>query len=145
ISPNGTGFFTSSSTTTIPVQDNREIGLRAVVDVNDGFGNHVVRFYYGDTIDGPWKPLGQPVVTNITVSIFSGTAPLTVGASGATGTTERFTGTVRAVKVVEDPFGTPAEVANPDFAAETDGTSSFSDDAGLTWTVNGGADIFGED
>src|SRR5690606_35105418 len=79
------------------------------------------------------------VVNSGTTSLHSGTAALTVGAGGDSGTTGAIAAKVRAVQVRNGIDGTV--VANPDFSAETPGTTSFADSTGKTWTVNGSAAI----
>ena len=138
-SANGTSFFTYFAGRELPVEAGEQVAIRVIYDASDGAGNSVARFYYGPSIDGPWTLLGTDTVI-ATVTIFSGTAVLEVGSRNA-GTADRFTGSIAAAMVISDPFGTPVEVANPDFAAEADSTASFSDDAGRTWTVNGNAEI----
>jgi hypothetical protein len=138
LSIDGTSFFTTASNFRVPAEDGEQIALRAVVDVDDG-ADRVVWFYYGPSIDGPWTLL-ERVVSDIQITIHVGTAVLEVG-SRAAGTAGFFVGSIAAVKLISDPFGTPVEVANPDFAAEADSTASFADDAGRTWTINGSAEI----
>lgn len=135
VSTDGTSFWTSFSSIPIPAEDGELIGLRALMDANNGAGGHTVSFWTGPSIDGPWTRLGDNQVTAVTITIFSGVAPLEVGSRNY-GTSDLFTGTIAAAKVISDPFGTPAEVANPDFAAEADGTTTFTDDAGRTWALN---------
>ena len=138
LSIDGTSFFTTTSSVQVPADAGEQIALRIVVDVDDG-ADRVVWFYYGPTIDGPWTLLDQ-VTADTQITIHVGTAALEIGSRGA-GTAGLFSGSIAAVKLIDDPFGTPAEVANPDFAAEADSTASFSDDAGNTWTMNGNSFI----
>jgi hypothetical protein len=111
---------------------------RITMDVNDGSGNRVVRFYRANTRDGPWTQIGNPVITAGTTSIFSGTAPLEVG-SWALGAAESWNGKVAWVQVRNGIEGTV--VANPDFQLQIAGITTFLDGAGNTWTRTGTAAI----
>lgn len=123
----------AASTAFIPVANGARLAVRASVDVNNGAGGNTTTFYTAPTIAGPWTQLGNPV-TNVGVSsVFSGSAPLEVG-SFDNGTTATFTGSIYAAEVYNS-VGTV--VANPNFAAQPSGTTSFVDAAGRTWTING--------
>lgn len=134
------GVASASSTVAITAPSSGRLAVRATIDVDDGASGRIVRFYTAPTIAGPWTPLGDPV-TGVSTSIFAGTATLEVGSISA-GTGERWTGSIVAVQVRNGIGGTA--VANPTFAGQTPGTSSFADAAGNTWTVNGTATILGQ-
>jgi hypothetical protein len=118
------------------------LSVRATLDVNDGAGNKVTRFYTGPTDAGPWTQLGATSTAAGTTSIFVGTAAVEVGASSA-GTIERLTGTVDKAEIRNGIDGTV--VANPDFTARVAGATSFVDSTGKTWTVNGAASLIAAD
>jgi hypothetical protein len=121
------------------------VGLRATLDADNGASGRTVTFYTlasgvtdlnaDDTL---WTQLGDPVVQAGATSIHAGTAPLEVG-SREVGTADFFVGTVLAMQVRDGIAGTV--VASADFAAQAEGTTSFSDSAGNTWTVHGDAEI----
>lgn len=140
-SPDGSVVLTATSTAQ-PQPDpvTGRLAVRAVMDVDDGAGNRVVTFSTAPTLEGPWVLLGDPVTTAGTTSIFAGNAALEVG-SFQSGTAERAAGVIHAVEVRSGIAGTA--VANPDFAAQDNGDTSFTDGAGLTWSVNGTATIIG--
>lgn len=134
---NGTNSSLSDSTIPIPVTEGR-LCVRGTLDVDNGASGRTVTFYYGPTIDGPWTQLGAAVITATATTIFSGSSPVEIGTQSL-GTTSIFTGVVHAAKILNGIGGT--EVANPDFDAQTAGTTSFADSAGRTWTVQGTASI----
>lgn len=140
-STNGTSDLSNVSTAAPEPDEDGRLAVRVTIDVNDGGGNRVTTYYTAPTIDGPWEQLGDAVTTSGTTSIFSGAADLIVGARNAS-TTELLTGTVVAAQVYNGIAGTA--VANPNFAEQDSGDTSFVDNAGRTWTVNGNADILGE-
>lgn len=122
------------------VADGEWIAVRATLDVNNGAGGKTIRLFWAPTLDGPWTQLGSDFTTAGTTAIFSSSANLEVGARD-NGTLNIFVGTIGAVEVYNGIDGTV--VANPDFAAQDNGDTSFVDAAGRTWTVNGTAEIRG--
>lgn len=110
-------------------------------------GTLEIKFFYKTTTastaladcasDAGWTQLGSTVADAITVSAYSGSAPLIVGALG--GGILGLIGDVYAVVVKNGINGTT--VANPDFTEQTHGTTSFIDSAGRTWTLQGDAEF----
>jgi hypothetical protein len=112
------------------------IALRVEVDGDDGAGGYAIAFYTAETIAGPWTKLGSTVTDTGTISMFSGAADLEVGARD-NGSTAQVLGTVHAAEV-RSGIGDDAEVvANPRFAAQDEGTETFTDGVGKEWTLNG--------
>lgn len=108
------------------------MAVRATLDVNNGAGGHTVTFYTAPSISGPWTQLGDPVTDSGTTSIYDSTAPVEVGwyPAGAR---------IYAAEVRSGIGGTV--VASPDFTAQTEGASGFSDAQGNTWTPQATAAI----
>lgn len=79
-----------------------------------------------------WVALANPAVTT-TTSIFSSTAPMSIGG----GTSNYLTGSVFGAVVKQGTDG--LIVANPNFFVREERTEDFDDDAGLTWSMNGNA------
>lgn len=131
----------TKSATAAPEPVSGRLAVRATLDVDNGAAGSTVTFYTAPTIDGSWTQLGDPVVTAGVTSVHSGTAALAVGAIDA-GTAGLPPGVFHAAEVRTGIAG--SEVANPDFTAQPAGTTSFVDDAGLTWTVHGTATIGGD-
>lgn len=132
-SANGTATIVKDSTTAVSITEGR-LAVRATLDVDNGAAGNDVTFYTAPTIDGPWTQLGATVTTATATSIFSGNLAVEVGAQSI-GTVSLLTGTVHAAKILDGIGGT--EVANPDFTIQVPGSTSFTDTAGRTWTVNG--------
>lgn len=137
-STDGTTLIGQSSTENVPVPASGRLAVRATLDVNNGAGGHTVTFYTSDAIDGVWEQLGSPVVVAGVTSIFSGVSSLRVGEGTNLLWTESI-GYVHAAEVRNGIGGTA--VANPNFAAQASGTTSFADSAGRTWSVQGNAEI----
>lgn len=136
---------TTATADTLPTPDSDgQLAVWADLDVDDGASGWAVTFYTATALDGQWTQLGS-VVDNSgggTTSVHSGTAPLEVGAHSG-GTADRWTGSIMAVEVYDGIGGSETLVADPDFAVQDDGDTSFADSSGLTWTVNGNASIVG--
>lgn len=113
------------------------LAVGVTVDVDNGSSDADITFVTAATMDGSFAQLGSVRNPGAAISLNSGAGAATVGAN-ADGS-DGLAGTVDAVKIVDGLGG--AEAANPDFAAEESGTSSFDDDAGLTWTMQGDAAI----
>lgn len=132
-STTGANSFSQNSTeATDPPTD----GILAVrVTRNTTTGD--ITFYTSDSIDGVWTQLGA-VITTSGATHFSSSANLTVGAID-NGASFPFQGTILAVEVRDGINGTV--VADPDFYLQDHQDTSFVDDAGRTWTMNGTASI----
>lgn len=133
------GILSATSTATVGATDGATRWVRATLDVDDGGGNRVVKFYTStdDTHDHTavtWTQLGSTVTTAGTTSIFSGSAVATIGATADA--VAPLTGKVYAAAILSGIGGTV--VAAPDFTDGnrfTAGAASGSDAAGRTWTV----------
>lgn len=136
-SADGSNDSVVSSTVPLVADPGGRLAVRITHDVNDGAGGNVVTFYTAPTIDGPWTPLGDPVTSSGTTSIFDSTADLRAGDVGTSFANP--VGKIWAVQVFDGINGTVA--ADVDFRVQDDGDTSFTDDAGLTWTVAGGASV----
>lgn len=133
-SADGATFLLATSRIQLPWPPGGRCTLRVTLDVNDGAGNNVVTFYYSTTAGtaGPWRQLGDPVVTAGTTSLFDSTSATFAGGfgSGAGFTSGRLHG----AEIRNGIGGTV--VASPTFAALAEGVSSFSDGSN-TWTLVG--------
>lgn len=148
-SPDGLSGQTTASTERIPnfAGPNRT-AIRVTLDVDNGAVGNTTTFYTADTIAGPWTQLGSTVVQSGTTRINDSTASVQVGNINFTGgnaDTVAFKGRIYAAEIRNGIGGTI--VANPDFTAQTAGTTSFSDTASVpnTWTVVSPAEIRGSD
>lgn len=130
-SADGSATLTADSTVAPTVDNGAPLWVRATIDVNNGAAGRTVTFY--TSTDGEtWTMLGTAVTTAGVTSIFSGTAPVVVG-SREVGTADRLAGRVFSAEVRSGIGGTI--VASPDFGVQLDGTTSFFDSTGKTWTV----------
>lgn len=125
-------LITNSFTT--PLDPDFGVAIRIDLDVDDGLGNRVYQWFTGPTIDGPWTLRETDTVAG-TTSIFSGTAPLEIADQDIQLNAFRFKGQIQQLVILNGLAG--AEVANPDFTAQPDGTTSFTDASGRLWTVTG--------
>ena len=146
--PNGSGasVIQGASTVAAGAADGSTLWLRATLDVDDGGGNRVYRFYTStdDTWDHSkvtWTQLGSTVTTAGTTSIYASSADASIGAQpDAVG--QYLTGTVYAVAVFDGIGGTAvADVDFTDGARFSGGDSSGTDAAGLVWTVSSPASL----
>jgi hypothetical protein len=108
---------------------------RCDLDVNDGAGNRVQRWYVAPTRHGPWS-LVQTITTAGATTLFANTIPVVVGAR-SDGTVQ-YSGLVHAFEL-RDAAGTV--VTSPDCTAQNPAATSFVDDNGRTWTLQGAADL----
>lgn len=123
-----------NSTAVVPGPITGRRAVRATLQVNNGAGGYTVTFYTASTISSSWTQLGDQIVTTGGVtSIFNGTSSLFIGdIPSALGLPP--TARVYAAQVLNGIGGTAG--ANPDFTAQTDGATSFTDAAGNTWTLS---------
>lgn len=143
-SSDGSASNAEVSTATVGFTDGTTHWVRVNFDVDDGAGNRVTTFFTSE--DGvTFTQLGSAVTTAGTASIFDSTSNVEIG-SRDSGTAERLAGKMFSVEVRDGIGGTI--VADPDFSDGTvwsTSTTSASDDAGNTWTLNGAATIAGRD
>lgn len=132
-----TGAFFTRALPALP----RRAALRATLDIDNGAGQREVRYYWAPSIAGPWTEFADPATFAGTTATFASTAPLKVAPNDLAVTVPRypFAGTAFKAEVRNGINGTV--VANPDFTAQAVGTTSFTDGAGRTWSMNGAAAI----
>jgi hypothetical protein len=127
-SPDGAGASSviGSSTAATGVADGATKWVRATLDVNDGSGNRVYKFYTSDN-GTTWTQLGTTVTTAGTISIFDSTSPLEFG-SRNTGVNDKLIGTIHRA-IVQSAYDTANNTASlafdADFDAQAIGTTSF--------------------
>lgn len=147
-SPDGTlaSALQAVATDRPPINAAGEVHLRVLLDTDDGAGGWTVTFETVYEEGGPWVQLGD-VISNSgggTTSLFDSPAPITIGAYLAGGSpVANFVGKVFSVEVRNGPDG--AILVSPDFTGHPDGTTSFDDAQGNTWTVHSPASIVSPD
>lgn len=134
-SADGTNSLFATSTVATGITDYTAKWLRATIDVNDGSGNRVVKFYLSD--DGStWSQLGSTVTTAGTTSIFDGTAVVTCGSW--TGSTSLASGKLFRGRIYNGFDGAGTLVFDANFTAVAEGATSFTESSsnGATVTIN---------
>ncbi|TLQ45749.1 hypothetical protein [Streptomyces marianii] len=118
----------------------RRAAFRVTLDVNNGSGGRTSTLYWAESLDGPWTTLST-VTTAGTTSIFSSTTALQIAPGIPTTSPVRtpIRGRVHRAEIRSGIDG--SAVANPDFRSLPEGTTSFADPAGRTWTLAGAAEI----
>jgi hypothetical protein len=137
LTPSGTLNILTSATGAAPILENISTAatgvadgatkwIRATLDVNDGAGNRVAKFYTSDN-GTTWTQLGTTVTTAGTASIFDSTAPLEIGSRNL-GVNDKLVGTVHEV-IIQSAYDTANNTASlvfdADFDAQTPETTSF--------------------
>ncbi|MGP4114652.1 hypothetical protein ACTWP5_27550 [Streptomyces sp. 4N509B] len=138
-SPDGAATLERAATTTVPYVSGQRFALRATLDVDNGSSGHTVTFWTAASLGGPWRRLGEPIVTAGTTSIHTGgTADLEVGevwgTTNALGAGRWYGAEVRAG--IDGPL-----VAAPDFTVLAPGDTAFVDAAGRSWLIEGGSEV----
>lgn len=141
-SPDGTTTITATATDRPPIDTAGEVHLRVLLLTDDGAGGWTVTFQALYEEGGPWIQLGD-VISNSgggTTSLFDSSAPVTIGAYLSSGSpAANFTGRFYSAEVRNGTDG--AILVSPDFTGHRDGTTSFEDAEGATWTVHSPASI----
>lgn len=135
-----TGTHAHTLTAALPVGTGRTaIGIK--FDVDDGAGNHAVTFETAPALVGPWTDMSTQTFAGAT-SLFNSTQPLLVRSGSVSSGT-----TIRIHKAELRAAIGGAVVANPNFTAQTPGTTNFNDTAPTPkpWTITAPATIAGFD
>jgi hypothetical protein len=137
-SADGTNLLGASSTIPPVVPGSGRMAVRVWLDVDNGSGQNVVRFYTAENLDAPWVQLGDPVTQSGVTSIFNSTSPVRIG--NATGFSRTLPlGRCHAAEIRNGDWG--PIVAQPRFDEQAVGAASFVDSAGRTWTTNNNSQI----
>ncbi|MGW2209904.1 hypothetical protein [Streptomyces sp. NPDC001781] len=137
-SPDNSASPSALSTAPLVVPASGRLAVRVTLDVDNGASGRTVTFYTAPSLAGPWTQLGDPVIQAGTTALFATTASLDFGAVGTIAYVDPV-GRIHRAEVRNGIGGTV--VANPDFTAQAPGTTSFTDTAGRTWSLLGGAEI----
>ncbi|MFD5874008.1 hypothetical protein [Streptomyces sp. NPDC060322] len=129
-----TTFFASQPLPALP----RRAAVRATLDVNNGAGGFTATIYWAESLAGPWAQIGSPLIVAGVTSIYSGSAPLEIAPPSVNSSTS-LPGRVHRAEVRSGINGTV--VAAPDVRALAEGTTSWSDTAGRSWTLGPAAAI----
>ncbi|MFD7884100.1 hypothetical protein ACFV3N_16875 [Streptomyces bauhiniae] len=137
-SPDNSTSLSALSTAPLVVPASGRLAVRMTLDVDNGSAGRTVTFYTAPSVAGPWTQLGDPVAQAGTTSVFANAASLDLGAVGTIAYADPV-GRIHKAELRNGINGTI--VAAPDFTAQAPGTSSFTDSAGRTWSLLGGAEI----
>jgi len=143
----------SSDTTTTRATETVDLArydtkwLRVTMDVNDGAGNRIVKFYTSD--DGSsWTQLGSTITTSGTTTIFDSTASLNISNTnnGTGDARQAIEGTVYRAIIQNGYDGAGTTVFDADFETATAGAASFTESSSNAATVtinNASTNVFG--
>lgn len=138
-STTGADLVQAPATRPLPVAAGQRTAIRATLDVDNGAGGYTVTYYTAAGVDGPWRPLGDPVTgAGVTTIYQAGTADLEVGdllvPAFRQGAGRYFRAQLR------DGIGGPL-LADADFTTLEPGATAWTDSAGRAWTVGGTAEV----
>lgn len=134
-SPDGSAAVSQSSSAAPVVADGATLWVRVCLDVDDGAGNKVHRFYTSS--DGiTWAQLGTTITTAGTTSIFDSTSILEIGSNFVGQNTAA--GKIYQARIYAADLGSGSgtPVFSADFTNLADGTASFTATTGQTVTIN---------
>jgi hypothetical protein len=139
-SPTGTGagYIQVTCSEAVPAADFEIKWVRVTLDVDDGSGNRVIRFFTSE--DGAtWTQLGTTTTTAGTASIADTTAAVEIG-SVSNGGAQPFAGRIYRVQIRNGIDGTI--VFDADFTKPAKLAASFTEDSanGATVTINTSGD-----
>jgi hypothetical protein len=138
---------TTRSTETVDLERYATKWVRATMDVDNGAGSRVVKFYTSD--DGTsWTQLGTTVTTSGTTTIFDSTALLNVsGTNNGSGTVAQMVeGSVYRAVIRNGYDGAGSVVFDANFETATAGAASFTESSSNAATVtinNAATNVFG--
>lgn len=132
-----TNQTTYSASTALPGTNGAKIAGKITFDADNGAAGSTARFYYADSVAGPWTQLGSDV-TGTQRTPFNGTSALEMGGL-FTGGLAGPAGKLYRWRVYDGIGGTL--VFDPRFDQQAAGTTSFAEDAnGATVTINQNGD-----
>lgn len=142
-SPNGVGWFTKRNLDGDQIAALKPISIGVTFEANDGNGNNRVTWYRSDDAAPPadillWDKLGD-ALTGGGLSVFAGSSePIRIGALEDN---QESSLRARVFKAeIRDGINGTLRAA-PNFEAQPEGTTSFDDSTGKTWTLAAAAGI----
>jgi len=136
-STDGSNSNSADSTVATGITDGATKWVRATLDVNDGAGNRVAKFYTSD--DGSsWTQLGTTVTVGITITIFDSTSAVEVGTNNTGSATGALIGTVYRT-IIQSAYdtanNTSSLVFDADFSTQTADALAFTESSSNAATV----------
>lgn len=132
------------SSTTLPLDIDPRKTVRVTMDVDNGAGEREVKFWLGDSVDGPFTQLGTTHTGPVT-AIQPAAADIEVGSGdggrGVFADTNPLRGTVHRAQLREGIDGTilvdpDFEAQEPSVAPNLSGSVEFTDSASVVWTLH---------
>ncbi|GGN46808.1 hypothetical protein [Streptomyces fuscichromogenes] len=120
--------------------------LRVTFDADNGNGGFTVQFWQADDWSGQWTAVSRPLVGNVLDGVLPTTSgPLTIGVINPTATPDQlpwigYGHRFQVRRGIKGPV-----VADLDFRDVPAGATTFTDLAGLPWTLSGGAQVVRRD
>jgi hypothetical protein len=146
----GVGFSSSgsnsgSNASSLPIDlSSPRTAVRVTIDVDNGSGNSVITFYQAPSLAGSWTQIGTQQ-TNAAFTFFNNTAAIELGSINSGSVTALqpnffgLRGRIYGFELYSGIGGTL--VAKFDPTAKANGTTSFADGLGNTWTVGSAGEI----
>ncbi|MFE9381772.1 hypothetical protein ACFYMO_00825 [Streptomyces sp. NPDC007025] len=135
----GIDWYAGRELPTLP----QRAAIRATYQADNGNDQREVRFYWAESLAGPWTLIGDPVPMTGAGDFTPSPAPLSIAPTDARRDPNDprlpFVGRGYAFEVRDGIDGTV--VAAPDFTAQAAGTTAFTDSAGRPWTLEDGTEI----
>lgn len=133
-STTGSDDLSANATDSLTFAENTVKWVRATMDVNNGAGQRVIKFYTSD--DGTtWTQLGSTVTASGATSIYSGTAGLTMPTHSAGGS-NLLLGYLYRVIIKDGYDGAGNTIVDVNFETATAGATSFTESSANALTVN---------
>lgn len=130
-----------AASSTVPVDMTQaRLVVRATLDVDNGAAGYTATFYTAPTMAGPFVQLGAQVIVAGVTNIVDSTAPIELGTvnNGGDPTAAlvngfNYVGRIFRAQLYNGIAG--SLVADADFTGRANGTTSFADGLGNTWTL----------
>lgn len=140
----GSGAADVESSAILPLDIDLRKTVRVTMDVDNGAGEREVKFWLGDSVDGPFTQLGTTHTGPVT-AIQPAAADIEVGSGdggrGVFADTNPLRGTVHRAQLREGIDGTilvdpDFEAQEPSVAPNLSGSVEFTDSASVVWTLH---------
>lgn len=130
---NGVGNVSQTSSVAPTVAARARMQVRATLQVDDGAGHYVLKFWTSTDLGANWTQLGATRTGASTTTLATSTTAIEVG-SRSGGATEKLAGLVYGFKLYSNIGGTV--IADPQISIARTAATSLTGAAGETWTVN---------
>ncbi len=132
------------STAAVGASNGTRKAVRAVLDIDDGSGNRVIRFYTAATVTDSWTQLGATVTFGGTTGVADVAADLEIGSTNdgepGFGSVANLTGKIYGFQLRRG-VGAGTRIAAVDFTSASPGEREVVDYDGNLWVVEGSSQI----